>query len=153
MNVSYINPFIEAVATVFETMLGVHPKRNALKVSHEPQRGERLTSLIGITGVMHGCVALSFPPEVALAITGKMLGDVPAEVNGEVVDAISELVNMVAGSAKAKFAADPPLQLGLPTVVQGSAYRVKYPSKSVWLEVPFSSEAGDFSLEVTYSTN
>jgi len=59
----------------------------------------------------------------------------------------------VAGSAKAKFNADPPLQLGLPTVVEGVTYRVKYPSKSIWLEVPFSSDAGDFSMEVTYNPN
>ncbi|MGD8451446.1 MAG: chemotaxis protein CheX [Phycisphaerae bacterium] len=153
MNVAYINPFVESVASVFETMLGVQPRRNTLKVGPQPVQGERLTSLIGITGLMHGCVALSFPPQTALALTGKMLGETPAEINGEVIDAISELVNMVAGSAKAKFNTDPPLQLGLPTVVEGAAYRVKYPSKSVWLEVPFSSEAGDFSMEVTYSEN
>lgn len=153
MDVSYINPFVEAVGAVFGTMLGVFPKRNALKVSTSAPSGERLTSLIGITGRMHGCVALSFPPPTALGLTSRMLGSEYADINDEVIDAISEMVNMVAGSAKAKFEMDPPLQLGLPTVVQGAGYRVKYPSKSVWLEVPFTSEAGDFSLEVTYSPN
>ena len=41
----------------------------------------------------------------------------------------------------------------LPTVVQGSAYKLKYPSKSVWLEVPFTCEAGDFVMEFTYIPN
>jgi chemotaxis protein CheX len=153
VDVSYINPFVEAVGSVFETMLGVHPKRNGVKVSSHEGAGPRLTSMIGITGSMHGCVALCFPPPTALSLAGRMLGAEAATVNDEVIDAISEMVNMVAGSAKAKFNSDPPLQLGLPTVVEGSGYRVKYPSKSIWLEVPFNSEAGEFSMEVTYAPN
>ena len=153
MDASYINPFIESVGSVFETMLGMHPKRNAIKVGHAPSGGERMTSLIGITGEVHGCVALSFPHKTALTLSSRLLGSELADINDEVIDAISELVNMVAGSAKAKFDMDPPLQLGLPTVVEGSGYRVKYPSKSVWIEVPFSSDAGDFSMEVTYCPN
>jgi chemotaxis protein CheX len=146
VDVAYINPFIEAVGSVFETMLGVRPQRHALSVNPITSEGQRLTSLIGITGQIHGCVALSFPPETALQMAGRMLGTKLSDVSEEVIDAISEIVNMVAGSAKAKFDADPPLQLGLPTVVQGSGYRVKYPSRSVWLEVPFTSDAGDFSM-------
>ncbi len=153
MDVSYINPFVEAVNSVFDTMLGVQPKRNAVRIVSGGGQGKGLTSLIGISGVFHGCVALTFPPETALVLAGRMLGTDLSETNDEVIDAISELVNIVAGSAKAKFNTDPPLELGLPTVVEGAAYRVKFPSKSIWLEVPFSSDAGDFSMELTYSPN
>jgi chemotaxis protein CheX len=153
VDVSYVNPFVESVGSVFTTMLGVRPQRQAVRISNGGVNGPRLTSLIGISGRMHGCVALCFPPETALKLASKMLGTEITEVNSEVIDAISELVNIVAGSAKAKFDADPPLQLGLPTVVEGATYHVKYPSKSVWLEVPFSSDAGDFSMEVTYNPN
>ena len=151
VDVSYINPFVEAVGHVFGTMLKVQPKRQAVKISDSDRTGERLTSMVGITGARHGCVALCLPPETALQLAGRMLGSELGDVNDEVIDAISELVNIIAGQAKAKFNTDPPLELGLPTVVQGAGYRVKYPSKSVWLEVPFSSEAGDFILEVTYN--
>jgi len=154
VDVSYVNPFVESVGSVFSTMLGVNPRRLAVRISSGANGGgARLTSLIGISGRMHGCVALCFPPETALKLASKMLGTELTEINDEVLDAISELVNIVAGSAKAKFNADPPLQLGLPTVVEGVTYRVKYPSKSIWLEVPFSSDAGDFSMEVTYNPN
>jgi chemotaxis protein CheX len=153
VDVAYINPFVESVGSVFETMLSVSPKRGEVRISDGEGTGAGLTSLIGISGMMHGCVALCFPPPTALALAGRMTGSALDSVNDEVVDAISELVNMVAGSAKAKFNADPPLELGLPTVVEGSGYRVKFPSKSVWLEVRFSSDAGDFSMELTYSPN
>jgi CheY-specific phosphatase CheX len=63
-------------------------------------------------------------------------------------------VNIVAGSAKAKLNAgnDHPLDLSLPTVVHGENYNVQYPSKSVWLEVPFKSDLGEFNLRVTFET-
>jgi len=89
----------------------------------------------------------------ALKLAGRMLGSEMSTMSEEVTDAVAELVNMVAGSAKAKFQHDPPLELGLPTVVEGTGYKLRYPSKSVWLEVPFSSDAGDFTLEVTYNPN
>ncbi len=153
MNVNYINPFIEAVDSVFNTMLSVRPKRNGVKVSNEQSDTPSLTSLVGLSGQVSGVVALRFPPETALSLAGRMLGTELPKVNEEVVDAISELVNMVAGSAKAKFDHDPPLELGLPTVVEGAGYKLKYPSKSVWLEVAFTSDAGAFSMEVTYNPN
>ncbi len=153
MDVNYINPFIEAVDSVFSTMLSLQPKRNGVKVSNEQSNTPSITSLVGLSGQVSGVVALRFPPETALQLAGRMLGSEMAEVNEEVTDAVSELVNMVAGSAKAKFEHDPPLELGLPTVVEGAGYKLKYPSKSVWLEVAFTSEAGNFSMEVTYNPN
>ncbi len=153
MDVSYINPFIEAVDSVFTTMLGVTPKRSGLNVSDGVAHGHMLTSLVGLSGQVSGVVALRFPHDTALKLASRMLGVEMAEVNDEVTDAISEMVNMVAGSAKAKFNHDPPLELGLPTVVEGTGYKVKYPTKSVWLAVPFTSDAGDFTMEVTYNPN
>lgn len=153
MDVKLVNPFVESVNAVFETMLNLHPTRASVKIGQGGSDGKSLTSLVGLSGQVHGVVVLRFPPETALAVAGRMLGAEPSNTNGEVVDAISELVNIIAGSAKAKFEYDPPLQLGLPTVVEGSEYRVKYPSKSVWLEVPFSCEVGDFTLEITFASN
>lgn len=153
MDVSYINPFIEAVDSVFTTMLDVTPKRSGLKVTDGQAKGAMITSLVGLSGKVSGVVALRFPPETALKLAGRMLGSEMTEINDEVTDAVSEMVNMVAGNAKAKFNHDPPLELGLPTVVYGTGYKLTYPSKSVWLEVPFSSDAGSFTLEVTYNPN
>ncbi len=153
MDVSYINPFVEAVDSVFTTMLNVKPQRNGLKVGDGVAKGPLVTSIVGLSGQVSGVVALRFPPETALKLAGRMLGTEMTAVNDEVTDAVAELANMVAGSAKAKFHHDPPLELGLPTVVEGAGYRLKYPSKSVWLEVPFTSDAGRFTMEVTYNPN
>jgi chemotaxis protein CheX len=153
LNVRFINPFIESISSVFTTMLSTKTERLGLKVSDRPASEGEITALVGISGGVHGVVVLRFPPETALELASRMLGTKLSEMNDEVIDAMAEIVNMVAGSAKAKFQHDPPLQLGLPTVVEGSQYRVKYPTKSAWLEVPFQTDAGKFSMEVTFSSN
>lgn len=153
MDVQYINPFIESIDSVFEMMLDLHPKRNGIKLGAGDGKNSALTSLVGISGAVTGVVVLRFPELTARHVASRMLGSDIHEINAEVVDAVSELVNMVAGSAKAKFAYDPPLELGLPTVVEGREYKIKHPSRSVWLEVPFDSEAGSFTMEVTFGSD
>lgn len=154
MNVKLINPFIESLCSVFETMLSITPKRDAIRIPKEtPESNNQrmLTSLVGISGGASGVVALRFPTETALQLAGRFAGGDYKDVNNEVIDAISELANMVAGSAKAKFDVDPTPELSLPSVIEGSGYRVRYPGKAAWLEVPFTSDAGNFSMEVSFS--
>ena len=73
-------------------------------------------------------------------------------MDATVSDAVAEMVNIVAGRAKSKFQtlSGDPINLSLPTVVRGNSYKVDYPSKSVWLDVPFESELGPFNLRVTF---
>jgi CheY-specific phosphatase CheX len=82
-----------------------------------------------------------------------MLGVTDGELDEDtLVDGAAELVNIVAGSAKAKFCKDggAPLDLSLPTVIRGEGFQIDYPSKTVWIEVPFSSELGSFKVRVTF---
>ena len=69
------------------------------------------------------------------------------------LDAISEIVNIIAGGAKAKFSASQgigTIDLSLPTVITGAHYGVEHPSHSTEIEVPFLSELGGFSLRITF---
>lgn len=150
-DVNTINPFVEAVHSVFTTMLNTEPKRTALRIGQEPAGPHSLTALIGISGEKHGVVVLRFPEATARTLAGRMLGVDFDTLNEEVIDAISEITNMVGGAAKAKFDTDPPLDLGLPTVVEGNDYQVRYPTKSVWLAIPYETDAGKFSMEITFS--
>ncbi len=153
MNVKYINPFIESVHELFSTMLGCEVNRGDVKLSKLGGDPKHLVAIIGLSGPARGTVALSLPVDTSLHMTGRLLGgEAPAEVNDEVADAIAEMANMIAGGAKARLSGDStaPINLGLPTVVTGSDYRVVYPSDAVWLDVPFNSELGPFSLRVTF---
>ena len=78
--------------------------------------------------------------------------------DASVSDSVSEIVNIVAGGAKAKFTdvyqkGSKPIKLSLPIVIRGNSFSIDYPSKSMWLEVPFNSDLGGFTLRVTFEVD
>lgn len=152
MKVEYVNPFIESVYELFSTMLSAKATRGTVGVSTEGPRPHDIMALIGFSGPARGMVALSFPSRTALNMVNRLLSMEMEVVDDTVSDGVAELVNMIAGSAKARFPVEDgvPIDLSLPTVVRGQSYDVDYPSGSVWLEVPFESELGEFSLRVTF---
>jgi len=151
MDVGYINPFIEGVQHLFSTMFGCEVKRGQIGFAPGGGKPREITALIGLSGLACGTVAMSFPVATALALVGKLLGTETRVVDETVSDGIAELVNIVAGHAKAKFpqAETYPVDLSLPTVIRGNSYTVDYPSQARWLDVPFTSDLGSFSLRVT----
>ncbi len=155
MKVENINPFIEAVYELFQTMLEGEVSRGEIGVCAGGNNPRDIMALIGMSGPTRGTVALSFPTATALAMVSKLLGTHVTIIDETVSDGIAELVNIVAGSAKAKLVKDDekPMDLSLPTVVRGNNYSIDYPSQAVWLEVPFSSSLGEFSLRVTFEQN
>lgn len=151
MKVEYINPFIESVYDLFTTMLNSEAKRGDVGFSKDVPPSRDLVALIGLSGPARGMVAISFPVQTALSMVGQMLGTEVRVVDESVRDGVAELVNIIAGGAKAKLVSEgPPIELSLPTVVRGNSYTVDYPSRSAWLEVPFTSDLGEFSLRVTF---
>lgn len=148
-SVDYINPFISGVIHTWKTMLACEPTRGALQLVRDNQPNRDITAIVGLSGPANGTVALRFPVATAATVAQRMLGE--THVSDEaVVDVISELVNIVGGAAKAQFTSTPPILMGLPTVIRGTAYRVEHKSGVKWLAVPFASELGAFTLEVAF---
>ena len=151
MKVEHINPFIESTFDLFSTMLGSKATRGNIGLAKEEADPRDMMALIGLSGKARGMVALAFPVDTALNMVNKLLGTNIKVLDDTVSDAIAEMVNIVAGGAKTKLSdGDTPIALSLPTVVRGNDYKVDYPAGSVWLEVPFDSDLGKFSLRVTF---
>jgi chemotaxis protein CheX len=149
LRAEYINPFLSSTASVFSQMLGVDIRRLPpyLRDGHWPMYG--VTGVIGLTGKTTGTVAISVTKEMALAVTGKLVGEEPTELNASVVDAIGELTNMIAGAAKAQLE-QMELSLGLPTVITGKSTCIAFPSNATPISIPFDSELGEFVVEVGF---
>ena len=154
MKAELINPFIESVQEIFSTMLDSKATRGKISVSRDNKGPGELLAIIGLSGEYKGIVAVSFPTDAALGIVGRMAGTEFEAVDETVVDGVAELINMIAGGAKAKLRTNgkQPMDLGLPSVVTGKDYQVDYPKKSIWLEVPFGSELGSFLMRVTFES-
>lgn len=149
MRAEYINPFLSSTTSVFSQMLGLDVTRKApfLRNGFSPQFD--VTGIIGLTGKTTGTVALSLPKEMALTVTGTLLGAPALEIDANVVDAVGELTNMIAGAAKAQLEQFE-LSLGLPTVITGKSTCIAFPSTATPISIPFSSNLGDFVVEVGF---
>ena len=152
MDVTYINPFIESVQETFSTMIRSDALRGELGLTNGLGNDRGISVLIGLSGSARGTVALHLPERTATRAVNRLLGTTFSTVDEDVVDGVAELLNIIAGSAKAKLATSekPPIDLGLPSVIKGVGHSVDYPKCSTWLEVPFESDIGPFSLKVTF---
>jgi chemotaxis protein CheX len=153
MNASQINPFLDATAQVWKTMLGCVPKMGkAGTVKEETSEDIIRTAIIGLSGTVRGAVALTFPSATAEKVVIKLVQAKPPLKDDEINDALGEVANMIAGSAKAKLEGQT-VSISLPTVVRGQKYALIHPKDSVTIAVPFESDLGKFSLNVTFSTS
>jgi chemotaxis protein CheX len=149
MKAENINPFIESVEETFENMLDCAVESQNPILDEEAQGAPDIIGVVGLSGTAQGIVALKLPVKTALAAVGKMVGMEFRGVDSSIIDGVGELVNIIAGNAKAKFRGQS-ISLSLPTVVRGSIYRISNLNNAVWLTVPFKSALGEFSLSVSF---
>ncbi|MBW2596853.1 MAG: DUF342 domain-containing protein [Deltaproteobacteria bacterium] len=144
MKDGHINLFIESAQNLFLSMLRCQANPGKVGIADGVGNPGDITALIGLSGPVRGNVALTFPKETVLAIVNRMLGSKVRVVDDIVADSVAELVNMVAGAAKKKLSSADGLS--------GEGYVVQHPSKSIWFEVPFTSDLGPFTLQVTFES-
>lgn len=149
MKVEHINPFLKAVTNTFSTMLSAEAHRGELALGDPSVRMYPISGLIGLSGRAHGMVVINLSTEVALKAASAMLMTECTEVDGDVIDAVGELANMVAGQAKTELQ-EYDLSVGLPNVVTGEGHSVRFPSSTPPLAVPFSTDIGPLRLEVGF---
>jgi chemotaxis protein CheX len=152
VKVEHINPFVEAVYELFTTMLGTTVERGDIALLGKNVAPLEVMGIIGLSGETRGVVTVGFPGETALKAVSKILDTELTELDDEVSDGVAEIVNMIAGNAKAKLSntTGTPIDLSLPTVVRGTDYRIDSPGDSVWIGVPFDSPLGNFELRVMF---
>jgi chemotaxis protein CheX len=68
-------------------------------------------------------------------------------IDDDVLDAVGELANMVAGQAKAELE-EYELNVSLPNVIIGEGHEICFPSDITTIAVPFDTDFGPLQLEV-----
>lgn len=152
MKAEFVNPFLESVYLLCSTMFGCKAARTGLAISDGSKRPREVMALVGFSGAVRGTAGLSLPMETGLAMAGHLLETEVETMDATVSDTIGELVNIIAGSAKAKLSEQvgETLELSLPVVLYGDDFNVYSPSKAIWLEVPFKCDLGSFSLRLSF---
>ncbi len=148
MNPKYVEPFLTAAVSTFDTMLNcrLEPRRTSVKSNFQPEYG--VSGVIGLSSKKaRGTVILTLSHEAALSAAGAMLGERPPEINGDVADTVGELTNIIAGVAKAKLP-HLALDVSLPTTVIGSQHAMEFPQTVTPISIPFECAWGYVSVEI-----
>ncbi len=147
MKAEFINPFVKATYDVFSTMLNCQLSRGELSLNSGFQPDYDVSGVIGLTGKASGSVVVSLEKGVALSATEALIGSTADTLNEDVVDAVGELTNMIAGSAKAALA-NLEMSISLPNVIAGKNHVISFGSTAQTICVPFTCTWGKLSVEV-----
>lgn len=152
MNVEFINPFLTSILNVLSTMamLEATPGKPVIKKGTGAQ-GD-VTGLIGMIGdKAKGSLAITFTEPVVLEINRRMLGEAPATIDDSVVDLVGEITNMVCGGAKSALSEKGyEFDLAIPGMISGKGHNVTHKTKGPTVLVPFTTEFGEFFVEVAF---
>ena len=108
-----------------------------------------ITGLIGLAGTFKGVLAVHFPNDVAMAVTGSFLGLDVEEINEDVHDAVGEIANMLGGDLKAILSdGGKDIQLSLPSTIGGEEYLFNSRDSGERLLLAFKVPTGVFYIEV-----
>ncbi|MCA9240740.1 MAG: chemotaxis protein CheX [Planctomycetales bacterium] len=149
MKAEHINPFLKAVSNTFSTMLGAEARRGELSLGNPRKRTYPVSGIIGLSGKAVGTVVINLSEEVACKSASRMLMDDITELNDDVIDAVGEMANMIAGQAKVELE-QYELSVSLPNVVTGVGHEVRFPSSSPPVTVTFDTDFGPMLLEVGF---
>ncbi|NLE01523.1 MAG: chemotaxis protein CheX [Fibrobacter sp.] len=151
MDVSYINPFINATIDCFKTMITSHiePLKPCLKKF--PYALYDISGVIGLSGKAQGSISFGFSQENAVNIVSSMLKAEISDTDPDLPDAIGEIANIIAGNAKKELSRFK-LSISLPNVIIGKKHSLGGEGGAPTILVPFTTTAGDFVMEVSLKT-
>jgi chemotaxis protein CheX len=149
IKVEHVNPFVTSTMETFSKMVGLQAKPGRPILKKDRVADYDISGIIGLSGGAKGMVSLSFPKATAIGVTNKFIGTSHTEVNPEIVDAIGELANIVAGYAKQGLS-EFNIAISLPSVIMGGNHQIMEPKDVFSFIVPFQTDVGDFHLTVSF---
>ncbi len=150
MKAEYINPFLVSTVVAFDTMLKWTLTRGTPFIKNGSQPSHEVSGIIGLSGKAQGTVVVGLGREAAIKVAEVMLQERPPEINGDVVDAVGEMANIIAGRAKSQLE-HLEMNVSLPSVITGKSHCIQFPSKVIPICIPFNSEFGPITVEVGLS--
>ncbi len=153
-DVNFINPFLNAVLHVLSTMAHVDAKPAAPYLNKDRKAVGDVTGIIAISGYTEGTISLTLSEGAIVKIVNNMLFENYTEINDDIVDAVGELTNMIAGQARAQLSQQGmSFDASTPAVVKGKGHTIDHITSAPILSIPFSLDEGDLVVEVAFADN
>ena len=149
MDTKYIEPFVEATVNIFKEFYDETPEmKNPFIFDKDENMGWDLSAVIGIAGETKGMITISFPKDIIIKLTEKLVGYPVEDIDEDVIDSTGEVVNIIAGNAK-KGLEEFRLVISLPSIIRGEDHKISWPSNSMpIITIPFTISLGTFHVSV-----
>jgi len=126
----YVEPFVEVTINTFKEFVGIdvtprHPHFLDPDVAFEWD----ISAVIGLSGAVKGAVIISMKSDLAIKLTELLTDDNHSEIDADVVDAIGEINNIIAGNIKPKVPNGDKIVISIPTIIKGKEHSIAWPSK------------------------
>jgi chemotaxis protein CheX len=124
----YVKPFVTTTLNTFKNLVGFelvagHPHFSGRTLEFE----QDISAVIGLSGDIRGAVVMSMKKSFAIKIADTLVGTTHTEIDDDVVDAIGEIVNIIAGNVKNEVTGGEKIVISLPTVVKGENLTIAWP--------------------------
>ena len=146
----YIQPFIDVCKSVFKDFIGLEPEAKVPYFMEKEIISEwDISAVIGFTGEARGAVVISMKQDMAIKITALLTGVEHKSLDDDVMDAVGELVNIIAGNVKQGLEDAFRLVISLPTIICGKEHSVKWPDNNARVIcIPFTVSDHTFTLSI-----
>lgn len=150
MEAKIINPFIKASLDVLDTMASVKPRPGKPYLKKNNNATGDISGMIAFTGHSQGSVSITFEAACIFKIVSNMFGEDVQEMTDDVVDAVGEITNIVSGHARRNLDEQGIHFNGsVPSVITGKEHKLKHISQGPIIAIPFSTDDGGFTIEVS----
>lgn len=148
MNVSFLNPFVEAAFQVLEAEVGVKAERGELSLERSACTSNDVTVMISMVGQVRGVVLYGISEKTGIEIVSRILGQRFDEFDELAQSGIGELGNVITGQASQRLAAAGlEAQISPPTLVMGKGTLISTLDFQR-LVVPLRTEVGDVVIHL-----
>lgn len=151
MKAAYINPFINAVNNLFQTMLALPIEVRQPSLNKNANPSYDVCGVIDVSGEVNGRVVVSMPKQLAIVLASELLGDTIEALDEDCIDAVGEIANMISGNAKTDFPGGASA-ISVPQVVVGKE-KVTYPAATPIICIPCATEQGLLHIDVALSAS
>ena len=152
----FIDAFVEGTQKTLgiQCSMSITPQKPFLKGT-QPEPEIALTGIIGMSSNRFiGNVHLSFTESAFIGIMNNMMGESFSKIPDDLTSGAAELLNIIYGSAKSILNQQGyNIKTAIPTVVRGHLIYTKSITAGPTLVLPFTTEFGDFFLEITEQQN
>jgi chemotaxis protein CheX len=146
----YVKPFVNATLNTFKTFVGFDLVAGNPYFSGRTQEIDQdISAVIGLSGDIRGAVVVAMKKKFAIKLADTLVGTAHTDMDDDIVDAIGEIVNIIAGNVKNDVPGGEKIVISLPTVVKGKDHSFAWPGKvSRILCISFRFEEDSFYLLV-----